>query len=78
MCLGIPAFVLEVREDEKSALVDSNGAIFTVQIGILDEKVKEGDCVIIHAGFAIGKIEREEAEERRRLIEEIMAYGKME
>ncbi|MCX7858133.1 MAG: HypC/HybG/HupF family hydrogenase formation chaperone [Deltaproteobacteria bacterium] len=73
MCLGIPALVLEINEDEKWALVDSNGATFKVLTEILDEKVKEGDFVVVHAGFAIGKIEKEEAQERLKLLEEIVS-----
>lgn len=75
MCLGIPAKVLEVDEHENWALVDSNGAIFKVHTEVLDEKIKRGDFVIVHAGFAIGKIEKEDAEERLRIIKEIISYG---
>lgn len=74
MCLGICALILEINEDERWALVDSDGATFKVQIDLLDEKVEKGDLVLVHAGFAIGKIRKEDAIERLRIMKEIMAY----
>ncbi|MCS7280820.1 MAG: HypC/HybG/HupF family hydrogenase formation chaperone [Desulfobacterota bacterium] len=76
MCLGIPALVLDVNEDENWALVDSNGAVFKVHLHILDEEVKKGDYVMVHAGFAIGKIEKEDAKMRLEMLREIIYYGR--
>jgi|YelNatPaOPRAMG01_1025707.scaffolds.fasta_scaffold01013_31 hydrogenase expression/formation protein HypC len=75
MCLGIPARVIEFNESENWALVDSNGVVFRISTGILGEKIEIGDFLMVHAGFAIGKIEKEDAEERMRIIREIISDG---
>ena len=63
MCLGIPGEVLEVSQDEPHlARVDVSGVRRTINIGLLeDEDVRAGDWVLIHVGFALSKIDEEEA-----------------
>jgi hydrogenase expression/formation protein HypC len=69
MCLAVPAKVKSI--DEKNlALVDFGGVIKKVSLGIIDD-VKKGDYVLVHAGFAIGKVERKEAEDTLKLIDEL-------
>lgn len=72
MCLGIPALVLEIYEDEGFALVSSQGAKFIISTRILDESVSPGDYVMVHAGYAIGKLKEEDALERLKMFEEIL------
>ena len=55
MCLAVPAQVLEVGPDQM-ALVDHAGNRRQISLLILDD-VEVGDYVIIHAGFAIHKID---------------------
>lgn len=69
MCLGIPAKIIEIRGEW--ALVDYGGAQIEVNISFVD--VKEGDYVIVHAGYAIQKIDKEEAEKTLELWREIFA-----
>jgi len=59
MCLGVPAKI--VRIEGKEAIAEVGGIQKTVSIELLD-KVREGDYVIIHAGFAISKLDEEEAD----------------
>lgn len=59
MCLGVPAKI--VRIEGKEAIAEVGGIQKTVSIELLDE-VREGDYVIIHAGFAISKLDEEEAD----------------
>ena len=63
MCLGIPGEVIEVSPDEPHlARVDVSGVRRTINIGLLeDEDVRAGDWVLIHVGFALSKIDEEEA-----------------
>ncbi len=68
MCLGVPARVLEVKEE--SATVDVGGARREVSLMLL-EGVAPGDWVILHAGFAIQRLDPEEAEKTLALLREI-------
>ena len=73
MCLAIPGLVLEVVDaDNRLAKVDVAGVRRNVNVGLLDEEgegVKPGDWVLIHVGFAISKVDEEEAVATRRLLE---------
>ena len=68
MCLAVPAKIKKIEEGE--ALVDFGGVKKRISLGILS-RVKVGDHVLVHAGFAIGKVSDEEAAETRRALEEL-------
>ena len=65
MCLAIPGQILEVVDEaNRLALVDVAGVRRNVNIGLLDEDGgarRPGDWVLIHVGFAISKVDEEEA-----------------
>jgi hydrogenase expression/formation protein HypC len=63
MCLGIPGQIVEFSDaHEHLARVDVNGVGRTINIGLLeDEALRRGDWVLIHVGFAMSKIDEEEA-----------------
>jgi hydrogenase expression/formation protein HypC len=69
MCLAIPSEIVEIRE--KMATVDVSGIRREVSLLLLPEEASVGDYVLVHAGFAIHKIDKEAAEEALKLIEEI-------
>ncbi len=73
MCLAIPGQVLEiVDEANRLARVDVAGVKRNVNVGLLDEEddgVVPGDWVLIHVGFALSKIDEEEAIATRRMLE---------
>lgn len=68
MCLGIPAQVMELTESV--AVVEVGGVRREVSVELVDD-VAAGDWVIIHAGFAIQKLDPEEAERTLTLFQEI-------
>ncbi len=68
MCLAVPAKIKKIEKDQ--ALVDFGGVMKKVSLGILNG-VKVGDYVLVHAGFAIGKVRPEEAAATRRALEEL-------
>ena len=68
MCLAVPARVKSIDKD--TALVDFGGVSRKVSLGIL-EGVKKNDYVLIHAGFAIGKVSKEEAEDTLKVLREL-------
>jgi hydrogenase expression/formation protein HypC len=63
MCLGIPGQVVELLEShEHLARADVSGVSRVINIGLLeDEHLTIGDWVLIHVGFAMSKIDEEEA-----------------
>jgi len=68
MCLGIPVKVMQV--DGQSAVVDVGGARREISLLLLDD-VRAGEWVILHAGFAIQKMDEEEAEKTLALLREL-------
>lgn len=60
MCLAIPVRVTAILPDEM-AEVNLNGVSMTVSVALLEE-VAVGDYVIIHVGYALARIDSEEAE----------------
>lgn len=68
MCLGVPGKVVFIKED--IAEVDFGGIRREVSL-LICPGVMEGDYVLVHVGFAIQKLEKEEALETLRLFEEI-------
>jgi hydrogenase expression/formation protein HypC len=73
VCLAIPGQVIEVVDDaNRLAKVDVAGVQRTVNIGLLDGGdggALPGDWVLIHVGFALSKVDEEEALATRRLLE---------
>jgi hydrogenase expression/formation protein HypC len=63
MCPGIPGQIVERLEVHKHlARVDVSGVGRIINIGLLeDENLQPGDWVLIHVGFALSKIDEEEA-----------------
>ena len=62
MCLAIPGQVIEfVDEPNRLAKVDVAGVVRNVNVGLLDD-ARPGDWVLIHVGFALSKVDEEEAE----------------
>jgi hydrogenase expression/formation protein HypC len=72
MCLGIPGKVVEVNPAESWAVVESLGARKKVVIALIDEDIAPGDYLMVHAGYAIGKINLEDAQASLELWEEIL------
>ena len=75
MCLAIPGQVVEMVDPvNQIAKVDVVGVRRNVNVCLLDDKqspVKPGDWVLIHVGFAISRVDEQEALATRRLLEEM-------
>jgi hydrogenase expression/formation protein HypC len=63
MCLGIPGEVIEFLPDQPDlARVNVSGVRRVINVGLLsDESLVPGEWVLIHVGFALSKIDEEEA-----------------
>lgn len=64
MCLGIPGQVVTITDPaERLARVDVNGVQRVISVRLLDpEPLAAGDWVLVHVGFAMARIDEEEAE----------------
>jgi hydrogenase expression/formation protein HypC len=68
MCLSIPAKVVDIKDN--MADVSVGGTIFKAGLQLI-ENVEIGDYVLLHTGFAIQKINEEEALETLRILNEM-------
>jgi hydrogenase expression/formation protein HypC len=82
MCLAIPGQVVEVIDEEnRLATVDVAGVRRAVNIGLLDvegQTAGPGDWVLIHVGFALSKIDQQEAQATLALLEQMGAAYEQE
>jgi hydrogenase expression/formation protein HypC len=70
MCLAIPSKIVE--KDQFRAVVDVYGARREINLMLMPEEVVIGDYVLVHAGFAIQKVDEAAAEESLRVISAII------
>lgn len=75
MCLAIPAKIKKI--EKKEALVDFGGVQKRISLGILSG-AKVGDYVLIHTGFAIGKVSKGDAEDTLNALKELREVSKDE
>ena len=71
MCLAIPGKVISI--DGVEGTVDFGGVTQKVRIDLIQD-LEVGDYVIVHTGFAIERLEEEDALETLRLWEELAEY----
>jgi hydrogenase expression/formation protein HypC len=73
MCLGIPGLIVELDAERPDlAKVDVSGVKRAINIGLLeDEDLQPGDWILIHVGFALSKIDEEEAAAALNFLESI-------
>jgi len=77
MCLSIPSRVTHIDENNMAS-VDTMGVKREVTLDLIDEKVEIGDYVLIHGGFAMHKISKEEAQDSLELYDQIVQQMKNE
>lgn len=70
MCLAVPSKIVEI--DGAMATVDVMGLRKQVSLLLLPEEPKIGDYVLVHAGFAINRMEPEQAEEALKIFEKLI------
>lgn len=75
MCLAIPAKI--TRIDDQMGTIDMEGAQREVSLLLLEDP-KVGDYVIVHAGFAIHKIDEAEAMESLKVLRELVSFMERE
>ena len=72
MCLAIPAKIREIEDGVATCQVGEGDTTVQASIMLLDEKVTLGDYIIIHAGFALRKLDPKEAEETLKILRDMV------
>jgi hydrogenase expression/formation protein HypC len=75
MCLAIPGQVVEVVDEQnRLARVDVAGVLRNVNVGLLDGDgagAEPGDWVLVHVGFALSKVDEDEAHATLDLLQQM-------
>ncbi|MFA4915296.1 MAG: HypC/HybG/HupF family hydrogenase formation chaperone [Syntrophales bacterium] len=71
MCLGIPVRIEEIQREK--GLVTLGNVRMEVNLTLLADDLAAGDYVLVHAGFAIAKVDEREARETISLIKGMIA-----
>jgi hydrogenase expression/formation protein HypC len=72
MCLALPVKVIELGAGN-TAKVDLGGVTKEISLALLDD-VRVGDYVILHVGYALSKLDPDEAEKTLALFAEMQAF----
>ena len=80
MCLGIPGRVVELKDDEglRTGVVDFGGVRRDVCLAYVAAEVGLGDYVIVHVGFAISKVDEDEARRTFEALREMSQLDELE
>ena len=80
MCLGIPGKVIERRDDAGLAVgtVDFGGVRREVCLAYVQDEVQPGDYVVVHVGFAISRVDEEEARRTFEVLREMSELDELE
>lgn len=79
MCLAVPMKVSEVSQDGIARCQVGEGETYvTASVALLPEPPEPGEYIIVHAGFALRKLEPADAEETLKLLREILEHARPE
>jgi hydrogenase maturation protease len=73
MCLAVPAEVISIEDQVATCRVGEGDTTVTASLMILDDTIAPGDFLIIHAGFAIRKLDPVEARETLQILRDVIA-----
>lgn len=73
MCLAVPVRIEALLENQQ-ALVDLSGVKTTISVALVED-LQPGDYVILHVGYALNKLDQDEAEATLKLFAEDPASG---
>ena len=80
MCLAIPGKLIDIQEDAYGVLMgraNFGGIVKQVCLQYTPE-VKPGDYVLVHVGFALGKVDEAEAQRTYRMLEEMEQLNELD
>lgn len=70
MCLAMPARIVQIIDNNR-AIIDLGGVQKAISTLLVDD-VKIGDYVIIHVGYALSKLDEQEAQKTLKLFQEVV------
>ncbi|MBP9768717.1 MAG: HypC/HybG/HupF family hydrogenase formation chaperone [Burkholderiales bacterium] len=71
MCLAIPTQIVKLL-DNQMALTSLSGVEKEISLSLLQEEVQVGDYVIVHVGYALSKLDEEDAKKTLAYFEELL------
>lgn len=71
MCLAVPAEIVDISEGMATCRVGESETYIRASLMIIDEEPEIGDYVLIHAGFALRKLDLQEAQETLDILREM-------
>jgi hydrogenase expression/formation protein HypC len=80
MCLAIPGKLIAIQEDPygvRMGKANFGGIVKEVCLQYTPD-VQTGDFVLVHVGFALGKVDEEEAERTYKALQEMDQLGELE
>lgn len=80
MCLGIPGRIVEVHDDHGLSMgtVDFGGVRREICLAYVADEIEPGDYAIIHVGFAIAKVDEDEAKRTFEVLREMSQLDELE
>jgi hydrogenase expression/formation protein HypC len=72
MCLSIPSKITHINDENNIATVDTMGITREASLDLIDQPVRVGDYVLIHIGFAMNKIDEDDALDSLNSYQEII------
>ncbi|HDS15504.1 MAG TPA: HypC/HybG/HupF family hydrogenase formation chaperone [Proteobacteria bacterium] len=72
MCISFPGKIIAFNEEKDLALIEIGSTRREVSLDLLDEKADLGDYLLCHAGFAIHRLDADEAEVSLKALQEII------
>ena len=72
MCLAYPVQVIAVEPD-RTATVSWRGRSERISLLATDDPVAPGDWLLVHSGVALARLDAEDAEQRRRLLDQVQS-----
>jgi len=73
MCLAIPALVTQLLPDQM-ARISLDGVVMTISLALVED-IAPGDYVVVHVGYALSRIDPEEAARTLALLAEVGAVA---
>jgi hydrogenase expression/formation protein HypC len=80
MCLGVPGRIVDITEDRGLAMgvVDFGGVRRECCLAYVKDEVKPGDYVIVHVGFALSRVDEEEARRTYDILREMSQLDELD
>jgi len=76
MCVGVPMQVISI--DGSDAVAEIDGVRRQASLMLMADEVRVGDFIIVHAGFAIAKLDEDEARQTLAMMREVFAEEDMQ